>query len=141
MEMKTASSECNDPEKIIERILLLETSGVGCGPICSCRAQLAITMSDKQEQKVREHATRVTFDKVPTDAAIVKQLLDGTLVDIQPKLLDKLHHDRAGRSIDKIKGGPEQALMSLFALIEMFAETAPVAFGIADSSGATNRRI
>ncbi len=117
--MNASAHQMPGPKKAVERVLLLETSNVGCGPLCTCRAQLVLVMSEAQEARLREHARQVTFDKIPTDERVVKNVLGGDIEDIEVALLDKMALDRGVKTSDEIKGGRDGAEGALLGLLRM----------------------
>ncbi|MHB1086497.1 MAG: hypothetical protein ACYCZ0_01990 [Minisyncoccota bacterium] len=115
--MSVRADQMPNPDTAVERILLLETSNVGCSPHCTCRAQLALVMSDTQEARLRDHAAKVTFDKIPSDEGVVKKVLGDDIEDIEVALLDRMAEDRGIKTSDEIKGGRDNAQITLLNLM------------------------
>jgi len=122
MSARDTGIEDLNPETLTERILHLETSNVGCGPVCSCRAFLGMTLSPQQAERLKQHATKVTFDKAPTDTAIVRGILGDTIDYVQDEVLNQLASDRGDLSAEDIKGGKQGAEMSVMKLFKFSSE-------------------
>ena len=110
---------------LLKRTLLLETVGVGCGPVCMCRAALADTLTDSQAELIEKLAKGVIFEKKePVGEMGLLTELGATILDVQKTLLrhiaeDKLQPDREPH----VKGGTRSALES----IEQFLAIAEIA--------------
>lgn len=120
-----------------ERVLLLAASNVGCSSLCSCRAYVAMTMTDEEAAKLKEHATKVTFDKIPSDENIVLQVLGNAAH--HKEVLDKIREDRGGKTMQQIATTPELARKSIGTIASLVAGSVierhlEQIFGIGDGS-------
>jgi hypothetical protein len=82
------------PELILNRIVQLETVGVGCGPHCVCRAYVAAAMSEGQATAVETEAKAVTFDrKQPLGEVGLSELLGPDIPEVT-EMLTKIANDK-----------------------------------------------
>ncbi|MES2006841.1 MAG: hypothetical protein V4436_01900 [Patescibacteria group bacterium] len=112
-------------ERVIERILLLETVGVGCRPECVCRAYVASTLNDEQAASLEAEAKAVTFDhKEPIGEEGVLTLLGPTASADQVETLTRIARDKKlpGRHPEE-KGGRLGAEIAIMQLRTIFARS------------------
>ncbi len=84
-----------DKEQILKRILFLETVGVGCGPVCTCRAYVAASLTDSQAALLEEESRAVVFNhKTPVEEAGVLALLGDTVLPQQTEGLGVIARDK-----------------------------------------------
>ena len=115
-------------EDAVKRVILLETLGVGCGPTCTCRAALAMSLTKTQSELLEDVAKGVVFDgKEPGGEAVVLAELGPSATEFQVTALAHIAEDKRspGKRRDEKGGvlGAIEALMkfeevSLFFMLE-----------------------
>ncbi|MES2006845.1 MAG: hypothetical protein V4436_01920 [Patescibacteria group bacterium] len=104
-------------KSMIERIVKLETVGVGCGPSCPCRGLLAVSLTDDQAALIDTEAKAVVFDKKqPIGEEGVITLLGSSATEDQTRHLrkiarDKLEPDRKPNETGGVEGAGEDLMI------------------------------
>ncbi len=115
--MSDDETEVFDFDTIVERIVILENANIGCDPKCSCRALLALTLSDEQAKIAKALARRVAdANHSGGEQALQELLMDAT--DFQDALLQKLIVTKINYSGPLQKGGHAGAQVAINAIAE-----------------------